>query len=482
MTRYPKRGKGHKWTALELKAIPPAWKGDTLSDGGGLNGEVRATADGTISVRFRSAFKWTGKVTSHFCGTWPTVSLEDIRTERGKARDLVRSGVNPNDHGKAERIEAQAKVEATIADAAREVAGNLPFRALFDAWLADGVARADGNAELRRTFDKDVLPSIGETPLRAVTVDTLLGVLRAIGRQRSRGRTAERMLSELRQMYRWAIKRNPWRALLTDGNPAELIETAQVVPADYTPGIRTRTLSADEIRELRNIFATMQTDYEAAPDKRSTDRPVLHETQIAMWLCLSTACRIGELLMARWEHIDLDTGEWVVPKENTKTKVEWCVLLSDFALRQFKALHELTGETEWCFPARAPGRGEAPTAHVCVKSVSKQMGDRQMQFKNRKPLKHRRHDDTLVLSKGVNGEWTPHDLRRTAATMMQALRVNVDVIDRCQNHVMAGSKVRRHYLHHDYAAEKREAWRLLGEQIEAILTASNVVPLTRAAA
>ena len=39
-----------------------------------------------------------------------------------------------------------------------------------------------------------------------------------------------------------------------------------------------------------------------------------------------------------------------------------------------------------------------------------------MRFKNRKPLKNRRNDDTLVLSKGENGEWTPHDLRRTAAT------------------------------------------------------------------
>lgn len=190
--------------------------------------------------------------------------------------------------------------------------------------------------------------------------------------------------------------------------------------------------------------------------------------------------------MARWEHVNLDTAEWLVPAENTKTKTEWRVYLSDFALRQFKALHELTGETEWCFPARSIGqqRDGAPPAstHVCVKSVSKQIGDRQMEFKNRKPLKHRRHDNALVLSEGKNGEWTPHDLRRTAATMMQALRVSPDVIDRCQNHVLAGSKVRRHYLHHDYAEEKREAWRLLGERIEVILTGSNVVPLRNLAA
>lgn len=79
------------------------------------------------------------------------------------------------------------------------------------------------------------------------------------------------------------------------------------------------------------------------------------------------------------------------------------------------------------------------------------------------------HDDTLVLADGQNGDWTPHDLRRTSATMMQALGVSLDAIDHCQNHVLAGSRVRRHYLHHDYAGEKKRAWNLLGDRLSAVL-------------
>lgn len=116
---------------------------------------------------------------------------------------------------------------------------------------------------------------------------------------------------------------------------------------------------------------------------------------------------------------------------------------------------------------------------MCLKSVSKQVGDRQVRFKKRKPLKNCRHDDSLVLSDGKTGEWTPHDLRRTGATMRQQLGVPPDVIDRCQNHVLAGSRVRRAYLHYDYAAEKREAWERLGERIEALLDNANVVSLGR---
>ena len=45
---------------------------------------------------------------------------------------------------------------------------------------------------------------------------------------------------------------------------------------------------------------------------------------------------------------------------------------------------------------------------------------------------------------------------------MQRLKVDMDIIDRCQNHVLSGSRVRRHYLKHDYAEEKQEAWDKLG--------------------
>ena len=126
-------------------------------------------------------------------------------------------------------------------------------------------------------------------------------------------------------------------------------------------------------------------------------------------------------------------------------------------------MHKLSGDTAWCFPSRDAEN------HVCVKTVSKQIGDRQLRFKSRKDLLNRRNDNSLVLANGANGEWTPHDLRRTAATMMQALGVKPDVIDRCQNHVLAGSRVRRHYLKHQYNDEKRSAWQLLGEEVERVL-------------
>jgi integrase len=261
-----------------------------------------------------------------------------------------------------------------------------------------------------------------------------------------------------------------YRDALLDGNPAELIRIETIVPPDYgLTNTRSRTLSPAEVRELEAIFERMDAAYKAAPDRRAATRPLQPESRIALWICLSTACRIGELLLAEWKHVDLDQAIWFIPVENVKgtrgKKQEHRIYLSGFALKKFKALLALTGRQRWCFPSRD---GEL---HLDLKTISKQVGDRQERFKERVKLKRRCHDDSLVLGGGANGEWTPHDLRRTAATMMQALGVSPDVIDRCQNHVLAGSKVRRHYLTHEYAAETREAWSRLGRELERILQA-----------
>jgi len=50
MTRYPKTGKGTKWTVRELKAITQDWRGDSLADSEGLTGEVRANNGNVVGA------------------------------------------------------------------------------------------------------------------------------------------------------------------------------------------------------------------------------------------------------------------------------------------------------------------------------------------------------------------------------------------------------------------------------------------------
>lgn len=96
----------------------------------------------------------------------------------------------------------------------------------------------------------------------------------------------------------------------------DLIEIEKIVSPDFDmDNVRKRKLSEDEIRELRTILDQMRKDYEAASDKRSADRPLGRTVQCAIWIMLSTVCRVGELSMARWEHINFDEKDLVHPQE-----------------------------------------------------------------------------------------------------------------------------------------------------------------------
>jgi len=472
MTRYPKGKKGGKWTIKELDAVKAEWKGDTLNDGGGLSGEVRVNSE-NVSIVFRCAFKWQGKVTWHYCGTYPTRDMAAIREERDKARDLVKAGIDPRANKVAARIEAQAGVDETIRADEQKRTEALTFNDLYKVWIKDGVNRSDGNKYITQSLGKHAIPVLGNIEVRHLTENHLRDVYRAIIAA-GKTATAVELSKDIGQMLRWAEKRKPWRALLIDGNPAELVDIKQLVPNDYAKE-RKRQLSIAEIIKLQTIFAITAQDYADAPQKYGTERPLKKEAQIALWLCLGTICRIGELLMTEWKHVNFEQRTWFIPAANTKgergRKCDQLVYLSDFTLGQFKQLHALTGDSEWAFPARYK------EGHVCEKTVSKQVGDRQVKFKSRtRKLQCRVENNSLVVG---DEEWTPHDLRRTGATLMQKLKVSREVVNLCQNHVI-GSKVDRVYLLDDYADEKREAWNKLGDRLEAILSASNVVSLKSA--
>ena len=458
-----------KITNKELEALQAKDHGRVIREDGGIVGRVRAGVKG-VTVAFRFEFKLDGAKRDFALGSWPKLSLAELRGERDKVRVTVAEGLDPTKARKAEQIKEKNELEAVLAAEEARREQELTLDDLFNSWIEQGVNRVDGNQELKRAYAKNISPKIGKIPLRLLTEKDIRGMIKpevVAGRVRK----AQVMLLNVKQMLSWGEKRQPWRTLLVAGNPAVLISEDSITPPDHEDE-RERVLSKEEIAELAEIFKRTEEAYAtAAPGtKYSISRPLKVESQLALWICLGTLCRIGELLMAKWEHVNFDEGTWFIPKANVKgrrkKKQDHLIYLSDFSKARFRALHALTGGGVWCFPTKGKdGRDQ----HVGVNTVAKQVGDRQVQFMDRKPLKGRAHDNSLVLAGGANGNWTPHDMRRTGATMMQANAVSLEVIDRCQNHVMAGSKVRRSYFHHDYAIEKRDAWVLLGGKLQVIL-------------
>jgi len=115
----------------------------------------------------------------------------------------------------------------------------------------------------------------------------------------------------------------------------------------------------------------------------------------------------------------------------------------------------MTGVTPWLFP------NPDLNAPLDTKGPTKQVGDRQ---RYDKPIMSNRSQDAHALELS-GGRWVPHDLRRTAATMMVQLGVLPDVVERCLNHTEP-NKLKRIYQRASYEVPMRDAWRLLGDRLD----------------
>jgi integrase len=380
------------------------------------------------------------------------LSLADARTEADMIRVLAREGV---DYQKKLENERKAQEEAEvkrIADAKATEADNLTVNDLFDAWIKTR-KRKDGGAELLRSFNKDVLPFIGSRPLQHLIESDITELLENVI-NRGAHRTSLMLRNNLQQMFIWGEGRKPWKRLID--NPVANIKPGDKVFSGYDDSGRDRNLSAEEIKELAVKLPA------AGLSKR---------LEKLVWIMLACCTRIGETTKAQWAHIDLDGGVWKIPGGNTKNGTDHTVFLSDIAVSYFKQLRDLSGGSIFCFP---DSNGEKA---LDSKNATKQIRDRQMSAMNRKQMTNRtKLVDALVLS---CGDWVPHDLRRTGATMMQALKVTPEVIERILNHTEP-DKMKKIYQQYDYAKEKREAWRLLGDRIDLLTRQDSNVTVLRA--
>ena len=312
----------------------------------------------------------------------------------------------------------------------------MTVRQLFDRWhqldLRNRVMKGD---DVKRSFEADVFPLIGDLAaedVRKTHIQVILDAIRARGTEdRPRISMQKKTLADLRQMFGWALERD---YLLAD--PTAVIRKAKLGASTE----RERVLSEAELIELF---------------KKLPASGLAETSRLALMIQLSTASRIGETLQAHWAHVDFERRTWSIPAEIAKNGKAHTIALSDFAVRQFEALHKLTGVMPWLFP------NTELKAVVCTKSTTKQVGDRQRYAKA--IMKNRSQDAHALELPG--GRWVPHDLRRTAATMMVQLGVLPDVVEKCLNHTEP-NKLKRIYQRASYEVPMRDAWRLLGDRLD----------------
>lgn len=476
-------------TQLELLALCTNDNNRSIQFGKGLRGNVRAGADGAVAVHVSFRYRFQGKTRETRLGTWKSLggksigrSLKSLFDEADRIRGEVLKGYDPVAQAELQRnqarvnainerlqIEADAEVQRLKIEADRESAvlqqqrrlqelsklqARLTVKQVFEQWhRLELIKRADKGTEVERSFRRDVFHLIGDMAVADVQkahvqqiVDAIMA--RATGKNRM-VRSAKKTLADLRQMFGFALDRD-----YLDTDPTARIKKAKI----GTDTERDRLLSEPELVSL----------FQLLPQARMADT-----SRLALLIQLASITRIGEVLSARWEHINVERRQWVLPE--TKNGKSHKIFLSDFALRKLGDLHAITGSTHWLFPA-----ARSLNEHVCVKTVTKQVNDRQRP--DLEPMSGRtKNTQSLVLS---GGKWTPHDLRRTGATMMAELGALPDVVEKCLNHAEE-KKIKRIYQRAQYEGPMRDAWRLLGERLSLLEAqsfgeANNVVNLRTA--
>lgn len=278
------------------------------------------------------------------------LTLKEARIKAGEYTRLLQSGISDlRVHLETERAHATAHREVelqALRASIQEVATRSTVKDLFERWAqVDLINRRDHGKEVRRMFEKDVLPILGNIPVEDVRkghITEVTDVLLA----RGVNRMAKLIFSLMRQMFRFAVDRD-----LIENDPSANLRKAKIGGKDVE---RDRVLSESEIATL-------------ATQLPSAGMTIMAEA--AIWIALSTCCRIGELLEARWEHVNLDQGTWLIP--NPKNKRPHTVFLSPFTLFQLRRIHILTGDFPWCYP------NTNKSGPVCSKTVTKQISDRQ---------------------------------------------------------------------------------------------------------
>jgi integrase len=193
----------------------------------------------------------------------------------------------------------------------------------------------------------------------------------------------------------------------------------------------------------------------APPKSPARDRVLSDEEIRAVWatadragvfglyvrFLLLTATRRNEAArMVRSEVVD---GVWSIPVERMKAKSEHVVPLSTLALATLEQCPSgaLVFTTDGTKPIGSFGRLKA-------------------EFDALVPLPN----------------WTLHDLRRTARSLMSRAGVSADIAERCLAHTIGG--VRGVYDRHAYLEEKRKAFEALASLIDRIVNPrENVVEL-----
>ncbi|MCR4532363.1 tyrosine-type recombinase/integrase [Acinetobacter venetianus] len=384
-------------TWLKANAGKPREKVEEKSDRDSLSARVSAKGKITFQIRFR----FDGKGARIDLGSYPLISLKEAREKALEVRSLIEKGIDPRVEKKLDKINQDRE--------------SLTFKGIFDEWHEKYLFKNKKSAnDIYRSFELYVFKEFGDLPANRISVRNWLNLLEPLAEQKPS--ITERILSNTKQMYNWAIKRE-----LCVLNPLANIDSKEDLHIEYIP--KDRTLNDQEIAYI----------WQGLMRSRMYIR-----NRIFVQLCFIYGCRSGELRTAKKEHIDKESMTWIIPPENhkngEKTRKPIIRPLIPETLQLFELAATLN-DSEYLF-VTAKNKHQ-PVSRGALLSLPYDLTE------------YLFREEQVTLD-----HWSLHDLRRTFRTNMSTI-TEPHIAEIMLGHVLP--VIWRTYDKHDYLDEQKEA-------------------------
>jgi integrase len=322
-------------------------------------------------------------------------------------------------------------------------------------------ARALGAKALRAVAEgRD--PSQEKAQARAAQVDSIERVVDQFIERHCKRLNRPKTARETERLLRQHVLPR-WRGRSIDGiTRRDVLDVLDRVVDSGAPIMANRTLAA--VRKLfnwaasRDIIASSPCAGVKPPSAETARDRVLSDEELrAVWqaadkagfpfgsivkLLILTGQRRDEVGRMEWSEIDIDKRLWTLPRERVKTGQPHEVPLSDAALAVFRGV---------------PRINDSPLVFTTNGTTV---------FSGYSKCKSRL--DELLPSDMPH--WTLHDARRSFASGLARLGINLPIIEKCLNHSSGTFRgIVAVYQKHHFSDEKRAALETWGQYVDALV-------------
>ena len=401
-----------RFTDALIKGLKPTNKRAILFEDGGRGFGLRIEPSGRksffLEYRFGEAKDRRNRVLT--IGKYPTVSLTEARSIASQSLSQVEQDIDP----------ATQKLTKKIADRNALTVGDLVDE-YIEKW-AKVKKKERSWKEDERLLNKDILPEFGRKKAKDIRRRDIVLLLDAIVK-RGATITANRVLAVTRKMFNFAVGRD-----IIDASPCVQI------PAPSKENRRERYLSEDEIKVFWG---------------KLDDTKMSQEIRLALKFLLITGQRKNEVLSAEWNEFDLKSKWWTIPSVKSKNQLTHRVPLTSISMEILNELKKITGQYQFLFASPVGHTKKNPERKVGMYPILGSAVDR--------ALRNNLTNNSKTKQKNIFNldNFTPHDLRRTVATMMTKSGVDRLVLKKILNH--ADRDVTAVYDRYEYDKEKQVA-------------------------